>query len=161
MNIRLEDAIPAELNVVVIDKNLDLLKKENEALAIFYKRTNSKIYLVTDVSFDGELRNDVEIIKVDLVDKKVNLNQLSSQLLNKNICEVLIEGGSFLNSSMILEKMIDELFMFICPSISMDSSALNAFGSTQIQKIEALIKLSLLETKIFDSDVLLKYKVLS
>jgi len=161
MNIRLEGAMPAELNVVVIDKNLDLLKKENEALPIFYKRTNSKIYLVTAISFEGELRTDVEIIKVDVINKKVNLNQLSSLLLNKNICEVLIEGGSILNSSMMHEKMIDELFMFICPSINMDSNALNAFESNQIQKIEAFTKLTLLETKIFNTDVLLKYKVLS
>jgi len=62
---------------------------------------------------------------------------------------------------MIHEKLVDELFMFICPNIVMDSSAQNVFSSNQEQKIDESIKLSLLETKIFDADILLHYKVLS
>ena len=160
MNIRLEGTAPTELNLIVIDKHLDLLKKENEQLPIFYKRTNSKIYLVTDKSFEGKLRTDVELIKVDMRNKKIDLTQLSTQLLSKNIYEVLIESGGILNASMIQEKLVDEVFMFICPSINSDSSALNAFSSNQVQKMDELMKLSLLETKVFDDDILLKYKVL-
>ena len=51
--------------------------------------------------------------------------------------------------------------MFICPSIVLDSSDLNTFSLDQEQKIDELTNLSLLETKIFDSDILLKYKVLN
>jgi riboflavin biosynthesis pyrimidine reductase len=43
----------------------------------------------------------------------------------------------------------------------MDNNALNAFSLDQEQKIDESIKLSLLETKIFDADILLHYKVLS
>ncbi len=161
MNIRMENTAPTELNVIVIDKHLDLLKKENEQLPVFYKRTDSKIYLVTDKTYEGQLRADVEIIKVDVINKEIKLDQLSSLLLGKNICEVLIEGGGHLNASMIHEKLVDELFMFICPSIVLDSSALNTFSLDQEQKIDESIKLSLLETKIFDADILLHYKVLS
>ncbi len=161
MNIRLEGAAPTELNLIVIDKHLDLLKKENEKLPVFYKREYSKIYLVTDKSYEGQLRVDVEIIKVDVSNKKINFTQLNKQLVSKNICEVLIEGGGHLNASMIHEKLVDELFMFICPSIVLDSSALNTFSLDQEQKIDELTNLSLLETKIFDSDILLKYKVLN
>ena len=161
MNLRIENTVPTELNVIVIDKHLDLLKKENEQLPVFYKREYSKIYLVTDKSYEGPLRADVEIIKVDVNNKKIKLDQLSSLFLGKNICEVLIEGGGHLNASMIHEKLVDELYMFICPSIVMDNNALNAFSLDQEQKIDESIKLSLIETKIFDADILLHYKVLS
>ena len=56
MNIRLEDAIPAELNVVVIDKNLDLLKKENEEKKRLFEF--QRIKNAEDAKLLNELKNE-------------------------------------------------------------------------------------------------------
>jgi riboflavin biosynthesis pyrimidine reductase len=89
-----------------------------------------------------------------------DLAQLSFILLEKNICEVLVEAGGKLNASLIKNQIADELNVFIGPSILMDNNALNVFNSTELQTIENSVKLSLIETQTFDSDVFLKYKLL-
>lgn len=160
MNIRAEGTIVQELNVVIIDKNLLLLKEENKNHPIFYNRVNTKIYLVTDMKYDGQLRADVELLNVPVMDGKCDLKNLSEQLLQKNICEVLVEAGAFLNTSLIEAKLIDEMVMFICPSIIMDNNSINIFNSSTIQKIENSIKLQLVESHILDTDILARYKLL-
>jgi len=160
MNIRLNGTEPKELNLVVIDKNLDILKKENEGLGIFYKRNNTKIYLVTDRALEESLPENVEIIKVNIIQNRCDLVQLSEILLLKNICEILVEAGGKLNASLVEAKLVDEINMFICPSLLIDNNALNVFNSNKIQAIGNSIKLSLLETQSFDDDILLRYNVL-
>jgi len=160
MNIRLDDAEPKELNLVIIDKQLAILKSENTGLGIFYSRKHTKIYLITDKIYEITLPENVEIINVNIHEDKCDLIQLSDILLRKNICEVLVEAGGKLNAALIKEKLIDELNVFIAPSILTDNDSLNLFNSDELQFIENRVQLSLLESQTFDSDIILKYKVL-
>ncbi len=160
MNIRVADADASELNLIIIDKQLEILKPIHKDLSIFYKRNKSKIYLVTDKIYENTLPEHVEIINVDMNNGECDLVQLSFMLLEKNICEVLVEAGGKLNASLVKKQIADELNVFIGPSLLMDNNALNAFNSTELQTIENSVKLSLIETQTFDSDVLLKYKLL-
>ena len=66
MNSRVAELEPKELNLIIIDKQLDILKEENKALNIFYKREKTKIYLVTDKIFENTLPKHVEIINVSI-----------------------------------------------------------------------------------------------
>ncbi len=159
MNIRLEEADARELDLIIIDKQLDILKLINKDLAIFYKRIKSKIYLVTDKTYENELPEHVEIMNVNMNDGNCDLIQLSALLLEKNICEVLVEAGGKLNASLINEKIVDELNVFMSPSLLMDNYALNVFNSNELQAIENSVQLTLLETQTFDSDILLRYKL--
>jgi len=159
MNIRIAETEPKELNLIIIDKELDILKKENKALNIFYKREKTKIYLVTDKTFENTLPEHVEIMKVSMQEGEYDLNQLSKILLNKNICEVLVEAGGKLNASLLKAKIVDELNIFIAPSLLIDNSSINLFNSSELQSIDDSVQLSLEETQNFDHDFLLKYKV--
>ena len=158
MNIRVDET--KELNLIIIDKQLDILKEENKALNIFYKREKTKIYLVTDKTFENTLPLHIEIINVTIQEGECDLNQLSTILLNKNICEVLVEAGGKLNASLLKAKIVDELNIFIAPSLLIDNSSFNLFNSNELQSIENSIQLSLQETQNFDSDIMVKYKVL-
>jgi len=160
MNIRLDKAAPMELNVIIIDKHLDILKDENKSLGIFYQRKNTKIYLVTEKIPLHSLPANVEIIKVDIPNGEINLEQLNTILLSKNICEVLVEAGGKLNASLIKQACIDEINLFICPTIIIDNDGINLFNTTDLKTIEESIQLNLLETLKLDNDFLLKYKVL-
>jgi diaminohydroxyphosphoribosylaminopyrimidine deaminase/5-amino-6-(5-phosphoribosylamino)uracil reductase len=160
MNIRVAEAEPKELNLIIIDKELDILKEENKALGIFYKRAQSKIYLVTDKNFEKKMPEHVEIIKVSMQEGECDLIQLSTILLNKNICEILVEAGGKLNASLLKAKIVDELNIFIAPSLLIDNSSINLFNSSELQSIDDNVQLSLEETQNFDHDILLKYKVL-
>ena len=160
MNSRVYELEPKELNLIIIDKQLDILKEENKALNIFYKREKTKIYLVTDKIFENTLPEHIEIINVNMHEGECDLLALSTILLNKNICEVLVEAGGKLNASLLKAKIVDELNIFIAPSLLIDNSSINLFNSSELQGIENSIQLSLQETQSFDSDIMLKYKVL-
>jgi diaminohydroxyphosphoribosylaminopyrimidine deaminase/5-amino-6-(5-phosphoribosylamino)uracil reductase len=160
MNIRIPASEPRELNIIIIDNHLDILKEENKSLGIFYQRNNTKIYLVSNTTYPYSLPENIEIINVDINNDEFDLVQLSDILLSKNMCEVLIEAGGKLNASLIKQKLIDEINLFICPSIIIDNDGISIFSSTEFQEIEKSIQLSLIEAQIFDNDIMLKYKVL-
>jgi len=160
MNIRLPASEPRETNLIIIDKQLDILKEENKSLGIYYQRNNTKAYLVTNKTYPYLLPENFEIINVEINNNEIDLVQLSDILLSKNICEVLVEAGGKLNVSLIKQRLIDEINVFICPSIIIDNNGISVFNSTELQEIEKSIQLSLQDTTQFDSNILLKYKVL-
>jgi diaminohydroxyphosphoribosylaminopyrimidine deaminase/5-amino-6-(5-phosphoribosylamino)uracil reductase len=159
MNIRVSEEKVEELNAIVIDRNLDLLKQENATLNIFYPRTKSKLYLVTDKKQDGELPNHVELIQILFTNGVCDMDQLNAALLKRNFCEILVEAGGKLNASMIQAKQIDELYLFIAPSLIIDTHAINAFNSDELQLMDDKTILKLIETTIIDEDVLLRYQL--
>ena len=160
MNIRLPASEPRELNLIIIDKQLDILKEENKSLGIFHHRNKTKIYLVSNNTYPYSLPENVEIINVEINNDEFDLVQLSDILLSKNICQVLVEAGGKLNASLIKQRLIDEINLFICPSIIIDNDGISIFSSTEFQEIEKSIQLSLIEALTFDNDIMLKYKVL-
>ena len=160
MNSRVAELEPKELNLIIIDKQLDILKEENKALNIFYKREKTKIYLVTNKKIENTLPKHVEIINVNMQEEGCDLLELSTILLKKDICEILVEAGGKLNASLLKAKIVDELNIFIAPSLLIDNSSINLFNSSELQRIENSIQLSLQETQNFDSDIMVKYKVL-
>ncbi|MCE2849329.1 MAG: bifunctional diaminohydroxyphosphoribosylaminopyrimidine deaminase/5-amino-6-(5-phosphoribosylamino)uracil reductase RibD, partial [Chitinophagaceae bacterium] len=160
MNIRIKDQKEEELNLIVFDRNLDLLKKENHQLSIFYKRTKSVIYLITEnPEITTELPN-VEIIHIPMNNGMFNLEMLHKELLGRNICQVLIEAGGSMNSTMMEAKSVDEIYTFICPRILMDFAAINQFNSSHNQTMENAVKLQLLHSMTIGEDILLRHKVI-
>lgn len=159
MNIRIKDQKEEELNLIVFDRNLDLLKKENHQLSIYYKRNSSKIYLVTDKDETTTLPN-VEIIIIPINEGRFNLEILHKELLERNICQVLIEAGGTINATMMQAKAVDEIYTFVCPRILMDNAAINTFNSHQTQTMDNTVKLQLLDSMTLGEDILLRHKVI-
>jgi len=159
MNIRVGDK-KEELNLVVFDRNLELLKNENRRLAIFYPRVHSRIYLVTDKMDALPDIPNVETIIIPVENGKFNIDLLNKELLSRNICQVLIEAGGSMNASMMEAKSVDEVHTFVCPRILMDNDAVNQFNSNQIQTMENATMLQLLESKTIGEDILLRHKVI-
>lgn len=160
MNIRVPDEDAKELNLIIIDRALSVLEPVNKGLGIFYDRKKTKIYLLTDKDYTNELPQNIEIIKANFLEGAIDLSELNEMLLNKNICEILVEGGGKLNATLIKQQIADELVMFICPSLLLDNEAINMFKDSEFQSIENRVQLSLIETLQFDDDLLLKYKLL-
>ena len=96
-----------------------------------------------------------------LTEGVINFTELNEILLKKNICEVLIEAGGKLNASMMKEKLVDEMNIFICPSVIIDDNGINVFDSFALEEIENSMQFKLVNTKEFDNDVLHKYTLLS
>jgi len=81
LNIRIEGQEEKEQHLIILDKDLSILK--NKELAIFYKRINTKIYLVTHLDLQENLDEFIEIIQVPLLDGHLDLTILSQKLLEK------------------------------------------------------------------------------
>ncbi len=157
MNIRIEGMDSQELNVVVIDKKLELLKPDNKVLNIFYPRVNSTIYLVSENTYNGPLSDDIEILQIPFIDGRCDLKALSKQLLAKNICEVLVEGGGILNTALMHANLVDEIYLFKANAVFTDSHAVNLFNDHSIEEILSESNLNLVNTTFFDDDILEKY----
>ena len=156
LNIRMNEAIQ-ELNVIVIDRELDLLKPEHQSLPIFYERMNSKIYLLSKKTTKN-LPKNIEIINVEFDEKnQLKLEGLGESLLQLNICKVLIEAGSKLSSYLIENKWADELVVFIAPKLIMDKQAMNVFENDREHLLNAATSLQLEETKLLGDDIMLRY----
>ena len=160
MNIRITDQMEEELNLIVFDPNLELLKKENQHLSCFYKRNKSAIYLVTDKAGIKPALPNVEIIHIPMQDELFDISVLHKELLARNICQVLIEAGGSMNASMVQAKAVDEIHTFVCPRILMDNAAINQFNSSQIQTMDKALQLQLLDSMTIGEDILLRHKVI-
>ena len=118
MNIRVEGEEEQELNLVVVDRGLQLLQEENKGLSIFYPRNKTKIYLVTDHAIDlGHDRTDLEVLVVPFTgDGRVDVSVLGKRLLEKQFCHVLVEAGALFGQSMLKEDIVDEVHLFVAPT---------------------------------------------
>ena len=146
-----------ETNVLVIDKNLDLLEKQYESLPIFYPRTNTKIIFITANSPSIQLPENIECIIGTFNEQGLVFSTISAKLLELGYYKILTEAGSQLNSSMIQQNIADELYWFIAPSILNDVNALPMLGLDEFRGLDKKVQLSLIETKLIDEDVLLHY----
>ena len=146
-----------ETNVVIIDKNLELLEKQYENLPIFYPRSTSKIILIAAQASSTQLPENVECITGLFDEQGLLFSSVSEILLEMGYYKILTEAGSQLNSSMIQQNIADELYWFIAPSILNDLNALPMLGLDQFCVLDKKANLSLIETKLIDQDVLLHY----
>jgi diaminohydroxyphosphoribosylaminopyrimidine deaminase/5-amino-6-(5-phosphoribosylamino)uracil reductase len=147
-----------ETNVLIIDKNLELLEKQYESLPIFYPRTNTKIIFITANPPSIQLSENMDYIIGTFDEDGLLFSSVSTKLLELGYYKILTEAGSQLNSSMIQQNIADELYWFIAPAILNDLNGLPMLGLDAIRGLDKKVQLSLIETKLIDQDVLLHYR---
>jgi diaminohydroxyphosphoribosylaminopyrimidine deaminase/5-amino-6-(5-phosphoribosylamino)uracil reductase len=146
-----------ETNVIIIDKNLELLEKQYENLPIFYPRSASKIILITAKAPSIQLKEKIKCITGIFDEQGLLFSSVSESLLEMGYYKILTEGGIQLNSSMIHQNIADELYWFIAPSILNDVNGIPMLGLDEFRGLDKKVQLSLIETKVIDQDVLLHY----
>lgn len=161
MNIRLSEEQVSELNVVIIDRDLNLL--QNQHLSVFYQRTNSFVYLVTDKQIPEPLIQapQVQILHIPFdEDGLVDLTILGEVLLSKNIFHLMVEGGSKLTSTLLKNQWLDELVLFVAPTLLPDVQANSLFQFQNAMSMSEAQKLNLKKVEQIQNDVLLTYSLL-
>jgi len=147
-----------ETNVLIIDKNLDLLKKQYESLPIFYPRSVTKIIFITSNPPSIQLPENMVYIIGTFNEQGLVFSSIAAKLLELGYYKILTEAGTQLNSSMIKQNIADELYWFIAPSILNDVNAVPMLGLDEFCGLDKKVQLSLIETKLIDQDVLLHYR---
>ena len=157
--IRINGAPTKETNVIIIDKTLTLLNKEFEELPIFYKRTNSKIYFITDKKDTPSVSSSIEFIHGVFNEDGLVFSSIVGQLLEKRLYTILTEGGRKLNSSLIDQNMVDELYWFIAPRLLNDQQAISMFGIDKLNSLDNSHNLELVNMQRLQNDILLHYYI--
>lgn len=123
---------------IVLDSHLSLPLTLN----IFTDDNRDRTYVVCDESIINTVKaeylmaQNVQLLPVRLSYKnKIDLKQLIKKLGSElSITSILVEGGAQIFSSLIQEKLVDELHFFIAPKIIGDG--LRSFSDFHIEKME-------------------------
>jgi dihydrofolate reductase len=124
----------------------NVLNKPEDPEYIFAKKMIETPKIVFTKTLNKSEWVNTEIATGDLKDE---ITKLKSQ----GGGDIIVYGGASFDSSLIKEKLIDEFYLFINPVIIGN-------GKTIFKDLNEIQKLSLIESKVFDSGiVLLHYKV--
>lgn len=153
LNIRL---LPSDIDPmkIILDSNLkipidsELVAKFSKNLAIFTKEESLKLdkyRILTDLG--------VKIFPCDTCNSGLNIKTISKKLLDLNIMNVLVEGGSKVFGSFVREKCADKLNLFIAPLIIGDG--ISSIQGLSFDSIADCIKINNYTQKQFENDILI------
>ncbi len=157
LTIRIDKNPIIETNVIIIDKELSLLKEEYASLPIFYKRTNTKIYFISNKNRTSSQSSRIEFIKGSFNEDGLIFSSIAASLLEKGLFSILTEGGNKINTSLIEQKFADELYWFIAPKILNDQFGVSMLGKDKSRGIQDTYNLDLINVNKIDDDVMLHY----
>lgn len=98
----------------------------------------------------------VRIIELALNDNnQLDLNDLSQKLINFDLINIMIEGGSRLNYSFLKAGLLDKYYIFISPKILGGDDGIPVFAGSAPDKIYKSDKINIDKTEKFGEDILI------
>lgn len=141
---------------IIVDSNLKIYLDAK----ILHLDSKAPTIIATSQNYDKkkfEKLSNLENVKLIITKgkEKVDLKDLMGKLFKLDIHSILLEGGAILNYSMLKEKLVDELNLFLAPKIiGGDKSFINgAF------KLDEAIKLNIKESKNFNGDLFIRGEI--
>ncbi len=155
-------------------KDVQLLRRQSDAILV---GTNTVVvdnpHLVPRGSFDGYACTPLRVVCGDreldansyifdnaaptLHVKSKNLSQLIAELNQRDINQVLVEAGPTLGSAMLLAGLIDEIVIYLAPSLL--GTGKNFIAGLGISGIEDAAKLELVDVERVGDDIKARYLV--
>jgi 2,5-diamino-6-(ribosylamino)-4(3H)-pyrimidinone 5'-phosphate reductase len=150
---------PRPLTRIVLDthgrtpSNARFLRTAGRSLIIVGKEMGEAVgKRLQGASSDIEL--DIDVIELDLVDGRLDLQALSMSLLDRGIERVLVEGGPTVIGAFISSHLFDRLTVYIGP-ILVGGSGPSFFNG--LSSIEETAQLVLVSSKKLGDGLLLEY----
>lgn len=119
------------------------------------------IIAVTE-KIDGKTKYRLVSQNVEVIvagEEKVDLKSLMGILKEKGVDNLLLEGGSVLNWSMLEKKLVDEIRVALRPYIVGGAEAKTLVNGPGVEKVSQGFPLELLEAERVGEDFLLVYSV--
>lgn len=98
----------------------------------------------------------LQILIFESLQGRVNLKAFLSRLGEMGMMNVLVEGGSQINSSFLKEGLADKLLLFLSPKIIGDNLALGVFGGQEAVCLKDAIKIKELRARKIAGDLLIE-----
>lgn len=108
------------------------LKVPLSARLFSFEPTN--VYIATSYSSDEKKKfilkeMGVNVINCNFSADGIDLLDLSKKLIEREICSVLVEGGSRIHGSFLINKLYDKAYLFYAPKITGSYGAFNVVGA--------------------------------
>lgn len=136
---------------IIIDRNLELPKYLN----IFNEGDVSKTIIITSRQAPN-IKSPVKIIQIKDKNGIIPFKSVFNQLNKMGIISILVEGGSFVFSEIIKQKLFDDILIFIAPKVF--GNGVSAFGNIRINNMNKSINLRIRNIRYFGNDILLNIK---
>jgi len=108
--------------------------------------------------FDGE---HVEVVGIKNNDEgHVDLETMLDILYQKGVRKLLVEGGGTIIWNFLKERLVDELFVYIGSCIIGGKNSPTLADGAGIKNEDELIPLKIIDVSMFDSGILVHYKVI-
>ena len=163
LNCRIAGKEAAEINAVIIDRTGSLLQATNNGHPIFYKRSQTQLYIVTApgaVDKNIALPSHTHIIEIDFNSKgQVNLEMLGIKLLSLEMYNVLVEAGAMFSSFLLEQNWANELHYFMGSKLLLDAGGLHAFIGTEHKNLADSKNLSVISAQTLGNDIYLHYAI--
>jgi diaminohydroxyphosphoribosylaminopyrimidine deaminase/5-amino-6-(5-phosphoribosylamino)uracil reductase len=156
LNTRLQEGQGRDPVRVIIDNQLDL--PVNSIIAQSSREQPSLVFCGKEIDEHkaSELsRLGVEIIKTDLENGLVPLQEVLAILAQREISSILVEGGAELNASLIEQGLVDKFYWFIAPKIIGGREAKSPVGGSGYQFMREALELSIRDIKSLGRDILI------
>jgi 2,5-diamino-6-(ribosylamino)-4(3H)-pyrimidinone 5'-phosphate reductase len=120
---------------------------------------SSKTYIITSQNCVRKFGINVEILKCKKnKEGDINLNDLLSQLKNRGINRLMVEGGGTVIWSFIKNGFFDDLFVYVAPFIIGGKITPTMSDGIGINDEKSKILLNIIEIKKFGEGFLIHYK---
>tara|TARA_B100001250_G_scaffold110004_1_gene92901 strand:+ start:182 stop:1261 length:1080 start_codon:yes stop_codon:yes gene_type:complete len=151
--VRKKNTIIKNINVVIVDKNLNLPLNAKLLNNLHDKRV---IIFTSKKNFKSKKLKQLgcEIIEMKLENNKLNLKKLFTHLYRLKISDLLVEAGGILFADLIKNNLIDEIHLFKAP-IEIGAKGIQVIKGNDLKNI----KKKLLETIKFGDNLYFKYEV--
>lgn len=135
---------------VLLDTHLRINMEAN----IFKQAGENLIYTCTDEATKiAKLKqNNTQVILCKSVDGKVDLHAVMKDLAARGINEVLVETGPTLAGSLLKQKLVDEIILYIAPCY-LGTASRGIAELDYISTMQDRLKLKIIRTSVIDNDI--------
>jgi 2,5-diamino-6-(ribosylamino)-4(3H)-pyrimidinone 5'-phosphate reductase len=118
------------------------------------------LIVVCEAASSKKIKRLNEIVEVMICGKtSIDLNTLMEKLALKGIKSLMLEGGSTLNYSMLMEGLVSEMRICIAPMVVGGKDAKTLADGAGVDYMSDAIKLKLKKSYILGEDIIVEYMV--
>ena len=174
------DAIMVGINTVIIDDpkltvhKIPASKEDNPIRVVVDSKGRtpltsrilnsdaSTIIAVTEAASSESIEELNDKVEVFICGKeRVDLNLLMEKLASNGVETVMLEGGSTLNYSMLIEGLVSEIHVCIAPIITGGMNAKTLADGDGVDYMKDAVKLKLKKSYKLGEDLIVEYNVLN
>ena len=101
-------------------------------------------------------RRGVEVVMLPAVGRRVSLPALMRELGKRRITSLLVEGGGEVNAAMLRAKVVQQVRLYIAPSLLGGIDAKGMIGGKSPRRLAAALKLKQVRTRSLGGDIVVE-----